>query len=89
MTLRIAVDFNTMLMDPEERVVLNTAGNPQLETSLKPGLTVIIYDESLEVGAVAELVEPTGRWLARPDWRTSRDLVPEGAAGLARLTADD
>ena len=91
MTLPVAVDFNTMLMDPEERVVLNTAIDPHLQAVLRPGLAVVLYDETLEVEAVAELAEPGQRWMARPNWQTSRDLPPPTAdAGTdqRRLTAN-
>ena len=92
MTLRIAVDFNTMLMDPEERVVLNTTIDPQLEAILRPGQAVVLYDETLEVEAITELAEPSQRWLARPNWQTSRDLPPpmaDAATDQRRMTADD
>ena len=92
MALRIAVDFNTMLMDSEERVVLNTAIEPQLQAVLRPGLAVTLYDETLEVAAITELAEPGHRWLARPDWQTSRDLpepLVDAETAHPRLIADD
>lgn len=92
MAVRIAVDFNTATMEPEERVVLPAALDDALRSVLQSGLPVILYDETLEVEAVVELAEPSRRWLARPDWATSRDLAPLAAGDALdhrRLTADD
>ena len=73
--LRIPVDFNTMMMDPEERVVLNTDITPDLLLLLHTGQVVLLCDETLEVEATVEHDSQFRRWLARPSWATSRDLA--------------
>ena len=73
--IRIAVDFNTMTMDPQERVWIPVRAAQQLAHCLKPGLSIVLYDESLEVEAVAEYDEVDEGWWARPDQATYRDLA--------------
>lgn len=72
--MRIYVDFNTMMTDPEERVSINTTVQKDLEQRLHPGLRVVLYAEDLEVEASVEFDEEHKAWLGRPDWSTSRDL---------------
>lgn len=72
--LRIYVDFNTMMTDPEERVYINAPLHDGLAAKLRPGRTVLLWSEDLEVQAVIEYDEDHGDWLARPDWSTSQDL---------------
>lgn len=74
--MHIYVDFNTMMSDPEERVYINTDVQPDIANHLYPGLLVILYDEDLEVDATVEFDAAHKRWQARPDWSTSRDLLP-------------
>ena len=82
MPMRVSVDFNTMMVDPEERVSINTGIHQDLLEHLRPGLLVLLCDETLEVEAIAEFDEEHRRWLARPNWSTSRDLpYPESSAG--------
>jgi hypothetical protein len=75
MTLRVPVDFNTMDWDPEEHVWINTAIHPELIAMLRPGLAVVLLDGDLEVEGTVEFdgSQPVRKWLARPDWSTSRD----------------
>jgi hypothetical protein len=83
MLARLYVDFNTMMMDPdEERVTIckkdsDRAIDRDAVAVLADGERNLLYDEEMEVEAVAELGEfPAGRfWLARPDWTTCRDIV--------------
>jgi len=81
--MRIYVDFNTMMVDPEERVSINTRQEPELLSHLYPGLRVLIADGDeagcLEVEAVLEFDQQHERWFARPDWATRRDLPNAGA----------
>jgi hypothetical protein len=86
--LRIAVDFNTMMMDPEERVSLNTDIAPELVPRLSSGQAVLLYDETLEVEAIIECDSQPQRWMARPSWATSRDLAPVAAMKPAIYQAD-
>jgi hypothetical protein len=86
---RIYVDFNTMMMDEKERVsIISTSrGGDELEqlALLKPGASITLYDEELEVEGTVEASESRGSdcvWLVAPDWTTSRDLP--GAALSAR-----
>lgn len=48
---RIYVDFNTMMADPQRRVMLGEMNGPDGEElmRLRPGERVILYDEDLEV----------------------------------------
>lgn len=77
---RIYADFNTMMMDERERVLINTIAQADLATTLRPGLVTVLYDETLEVEAVVEFDEDDQRWWAEPRWSTSRDLpCPESS----------
>jgi len=88
MKMRIAVDFNTMMIDPDERVSINTEFAPELAALLRAGQVIILYDETLEVEATAEYDKTSRRWLARPHWATSRDLAPVAAMNPAVHRAD-
>jgi hypothetical protein len=78
MTLRIYVDFNTMMMDEQERVTINPYSNRNLMHKLRPGISVILSDETLEVEATLTFDSAHGQWLGEPIWSTSRDLpLPE------------
>ena len=74
MAMRIYVDFNTITTDPQDRVYINTCLDPALVQKLRPGLTVMLYDEEMEVAAVVEFDEHDQVWLGQPDWSTRRDL---------------
>ena len=74
MPLRIPVDYNTMMQDPEERVYINTHRHRDLVDYLRPGLIVVLYDEVLEVEATVEYDAEHKEWLGIPNWSTSRDL---------------
>ncbi|HEU5437898.1 MAG TPA: hypothetical protein VFU88_01315 [Ktedonobacterales bacterium] len=75
---RISVDFNTMMADPDERVTLGQFGTPNGDwlPPLISGERVLLYDEEMEVEAVAEFDAEHRFWLAAPDWSTRRDLTP-------------
>ena len=45
MAVRLYVDFNTMAIDPKERVYINTHTQPVLMQELHPGLVVTLYDD--------------------------------------------
>ena len=79
---RISVDFNTMMMDEEDRVYIGREGSNQdnqaLLKSLCPGSLVILYDEEMEVEAIVDIVEFSAdhkAWMGRPNWSTRRDLL--------------
>ena len=79
---RVSVDFNTMMMDEEERVYVGRIDGLPAEQDLLRRLAgesrVILYDEELEVEATLELVqfrEDYIAWMGRPDWSTRRDLT--------------
>ncbi len=74
MDARISVDFNTITTDLKERVYINTGIHPALVQTLRPGLSVMLYDEEMEVAAVVEFDEHDQVWLGQPDWSTRRDL---------------
>ena len=79
--IRIAVDFNTMTMDPLERVWIPASTANRLAESLRPSLPVVLDDETLEVEAIAECDEADNGWWARPDRATYRDVpYPEPSA---------
>lgn len=85
MNKRIHVDFNTMAMDPEERIYLNTAAYDDLPGFLRPGLPVVLYDEDMEVEAKAEFDRADDAWWARPDWSTRRELLDVPSMGAPLL----
>jgi hypothetical protein len=74
MILRLYVDFNTMAIDPKERVYINPHMQPVLTQELHTGLIVMLYDEEMEVEAVVEFDEHDRAWLGQPNWSTRRDL---------------
>lgn len=79
MAMRVYVDFNTMMMDPEERVYIGKEGSLQDDqdvlAALHPDLPVVLFDEEMQVEAIPELDPETGVWLGRPIWSTQRDLL--------------
>ena len=82
--IRTAVDFNTMTMDPQERVWIPASAAKRLADCHRPGLPVLLYDETLEVEAIAEFDEADNGWWARPDQATYRDVPdPEPSARRA------
>lgn len=79
MSLRILVDFNTMMQDPEERVRINldVDANSHAASALHPGTIVFLYEpDDLEVEATVEYDDKHKAWLAKPNWSTRRDLSP-------------
>jgi len=74
MAVRLYVDFNTMAMDPKERVYINPHTQSALAQKLHPGLAVTLYDEEMEVEAIVEFNEHDHAWLGQPNWSTRRDL---------------
>jgi DNA-binding transcriptional regulator/RsmH inhibitor MraZ len=74
MEMRFYVDFNTMTIDPKERVYINTQMQPALGKDLRPGLVVTLCDEEMEVEAIVEFDEQDQAWLGQPNWSTRRDL---------------
>ncbi len=78
--IRLYVDFNTMMMDPLGRVTVAEIGSDRPDDQealrvLKPDLPIVLYDETMEVEAVAVLDSAEGVWLAEPDWSTRHDLA--------------
>lgn len=74
--LRINVDFNTMMMDPKDRVLLahentNRARERSIDI-LVEGLSIILFDDEMEVYASAQFDTTYRTWLAQPDWTTRR-----------------
>ncbi len=74
MPMRVYVDFNTMTLDPQERVSINTDLQPHLAAHLQPELSVVLYDEEMEVEGIVEFDGEHQQWLAQPHWVTRRDL---------------
>ena len=74
MSIRIYADFNAQTED--EKVWLNTVGSQadleKIETPLTDGMTVVLYDEELEVQARLERFRDGVHWLGVPDWSTKR-----------------
>ena len=78
MPTRIYVDFNTMTMDPQERVSVNIDMQQDLAACLHPGLLVVLYDEEMEVEGTIEFDKEHQQWLAQPHWTTRHDLPLPG-----------
>lgn len=77
---RIYVDFNTMMTDERERVLITTIARADLASTPRPGLVTLLYDETLEVEAVVEFDEDDHLWWSEPRWSTIRDLpCPESS----------
>ena len=76
---RISVDFNTMTMLDNDRVLIGKVGatHRDLPLDLHDGMPVTLFDEEMEVDAVVELVQyrlDYIAWQALPDWSTRRDI---------------
>ncbi len=80
MPARIAVDFNTMMMDPKERVYIAKEGSARpndhevLEILHLGQSAVLLYDGEMEVVATPEFDTDYRVWFGRPDWSTRREL---------------
>jgi hypothetical protein len=74
MRLRVYVDYNSEEQDGQ--IHINTVVYPELLDLLKPGLELRLYDEELEVNAVATFNEAYQTWYGVPDWSTRHDLPP-------------
>lgn len=80
MAIVIYVDFNTMMTDPLHRVYISEEGADDPEDQevlkvLKPGLPIVLYDETMQVEAIAEFDPEQGVWFGQPKWATKRDLT--------------
>lgn len=85
--LKVPVDFNTMVTDPEERVYINTSHHPELLSTLRSGMKVLLWAEKdLEVEAVIEYDDEQQAWFGAPYWNTMRDLPPDVETPLADPT---
>lgn len=86
--LRIAVDYNTVTGDPEERFLIPTRFDAAKVERLVPGLHVVLVDgDEYEVETALEYDAPRDTWYGRPIWDTYRDLTktPDGSlAGTSR-----
>lgn len=80
MPMRIYVDFNTMTLDLQERVSINTDIQRDLTTHLQPGLRVVLYDEEMEVEGIVEFDGEHQQWFAQPHWVTRHDISVLGQA---------
>lgn len=69
---RISVDFNTLDSEPVDLVKIYHDS----PTDLRAGERVILFDEEMQVEAVASYDAGHHLWLAAPDWSTRRDLSP-------------
>jgi hypothetical protein len=76
MKLRIDVDFNSRTDDG--KIIINLLGDPKdvklITEKLADGMTVVLYDEGLEVEARLEFDKRMGYWLGAPDWKTKHYL---------------
>lgn len=68
---RISVDFNTIDSEPVDLVKIYR-GFP---LDLQDGQRVLLYDEEMEVEAVAVYDAEHHIWLAAPDWTTRRNFA--------------
>jgi hypothetical protein len=66
---RISVECSTIMSEPIGLGKMGQPGTPN-------GERVLLYDEEMEVEAVAEFDAEHRFWLAAPDWSTRRDLTP-------------
>ncbi len=64
---------------PDDKVYICRVGSEptELKLYLQPGITVLLFDEELEVEAVIERVEfreDYHAWLGTPNWSTQKDI---------------
>jgi len=78
MAIWIAVDFNTMMRDSNQRVYVGKQGSAQddqdLLNALHPDQLVTLYDGDMEVEATVEFDEEGRVWFGKPDWSTRHAL---------------
>jgi len=76
----VDVDFNTMMMDPEERIYIGKEGSAQddqdMLSVLRPGTPVVLHDGEMQVEATIEYDGERKIWFGKPDWATRRDTAP-------------
>lgn len=68
---RISVDFNTMDSEPVDLVKVYR----DVPLDLHDGQRILLYDEEMEVEAVATYDSAHCIWLAAPDWTTRHDYA--------------
>jgi hypothetical protein len=86
MLQRLSVDFNTMMMFPDESTVLICYRDSQRQDDqealavLREGERYLLTDSDMEVEAVVALREYQAgwAWIGRPDWTTRRDIPCAG-----------
>jgi hypothetical protein len=66
--VRVYVDFNSLDEVGNININTNVSGQESLQSVLTDGLSVILYDETLEVNAVAKWNQDVGMWVGVPDW---------------------
>lgn len=82
--LRIAVDYNTVTGDPEERFLIPARSDAAKAERLVPGLHVMLVDgDEYEVEAALEYDATRDTWYGRPLWDTYRDLTKTADVSLA------
>ncbi len=82
-TMRISVDFNTMQMDPKRRVYIgrkdSELDDQALIRALVQGVSIVLYDEVMQVHAIAEFDNKDKVWFGAPDWSTREVFYPQSA----------
>jgi hypothetical protein len=71
MMQRISVDFNTIDSEPLDLVKIYR----DTPIDLHDGKRVLLYDEEMEVEAIAIYDADHHIWLAAPDWTTRHDFA--------------
>ncbi len=81
--MRISVDFNTMQMDPKRRVYIgrkdSELDDQSLMSVLVQGMPVVLYDEVMQVRALAQFDDKDKVWFGAPDWSTREVFYPQSA----------
>lgn len=68
--LRIPVDFNSMMMEPYQRVIVHPSVVAHYQYQLQPHLRVVLYDEEMAVEAIMDYENYSQIWFGVPDWST-------------------
>lgn len=72
--IRVTVDFNSILPEPDDRVPIGVEGQPEIKPHLQEGLRVLLCTSDLEVEGNLQFDDELNSWLAKPDWSTQRDV---------------
>ena len=73
--LRVYVDFNSRDEGGNIAINVGTPAHEYLKAILVTGLSIVLFDETLEVEARVEWNKDFDTWVGVPDWQTIHHLI--------------